>query len=1097
MSHRPTRHAPRVRFSLCAALLLGLAAALWAAVPAEPLLRFPDVRGDTVVFVCGEDIWSAPVAGGTATRLTIHDGEERHPKLSPDGTRIAFTGDYDGNADVYVMDVHGGGITRVTWHPGDDEVVGWHPTANKILFKSMRDSFNRFEKLFLVSPDGTGLEPLPLHEAAYGSYSPDGRQIAYNRVSVETRTWKRYRGGLAPDVYIYDFAAKKDRRITDFPGGDRMPMWHGGTIYYTADSDGVLNIYGYNVATGKTEPLTRHREHDVRRPSLGDGRIAYEVGGTVWLLDLASRQSRALPIAVRADAPETRPYLAGVADLLTHFDVSPSGARVLVTARGHLFSVPRKDGATRLMAGAGGARIREGAWSPDGRQYAYVSDAGGEYNIFLAEVGGTAAPVQLTRSKDGYRHTLRWSPDGKKIAFADQTLACYVLDVASRAVTRVDKADYEPMDVSLNVKPISDYAWSPDGAYLAYSKMEADLVSKVFVYSLQENRSRCVSNGLFNDFGPVFSRDGKHLFFISNRRFDPTFCDFEWEMVYKQAAGIYCLTLSREGAARFPLASDEETGAPAAPPAAPPAAAAAPPSVVIDFDGLAERIEAVPLPRGNYRQLAAGEGALYYLNAADGDFNRFEYRGPGARNLCAFAFDTRKERRLFEGADDFRLSGDGKWIVCRKGTGLSALEFKGPEPKAQELSLADLKVWIDPRAEWRQIFNESWRMERDFFYEPGMHGLDWPAMHARYLALLERATCRQDVVYILGELIGELNASHTYVGGGAQQRKADEIAVGLLGADYELDAASQRYRFRKICRVPDWTGEVQPPLAAVGVGVREGDYLLAVNGVEVRGDREVYAYFQDLAGKQVKILVNDKPERVGAREYTVKPLASERTLRYLDWVEHNRRIVAEASGGRIGYLHLPDTYTGSAREFPKYFYAQTQKEGIVVDGRFNGGGLDPDIFLQRLGKRAISYWTRRYSKDTATPAVWTQAHLVCLTNRQAGSGGDELPHEFQVEKMGPVIGTRSWGGLVGISMTIDLVDGGYLTAPDYRIYDRDGNWVVENVGVTPDIEVDLDPAEMARGHDAQLMKGVEVLLKKIEAEPRTWPKHPPYPRQKF
>ena len=388
-------------------------------------------------------------------------------------------------------------------------------------------------------------------------------------------------------------------------------------------------------------------------------------------------------------------------------------------------------------------------------------------------------------------------------------------------------------------------------------------------------------------------------------------------------------------------------------------------------------------------------------------------------------------------------------------------------------------------------------MERDFFYEPGMHGLDWPAMHGRYLALLERATCRQDVVYILGELIGELNASHTYVGGGARQRKAEEIAVGLLGADYELDAASGRYRFRKILRVPDWTGEVQPPLAAVGVGVREGDFLIAVNGVEVRGDREVYAAFQDLAGKQVKILVHDKPDRAGAREYTGKPLASERTLRYLDWVEHNRRVVAEASGGRLGYLHLPDTYTGSAREFPKYFYAQTQKEGIVVDGRFNGGGLDPDIFLQRLGKRAISYWTRRYSKDTATPAVWTQAHLVCLTNRQAGSGGDELPHEFQVERMGPVIGTRSWGGLVGISMTIDLVDGGYLTAPDYRIYDRDGNWVVENVGVTPDIEVDLDPAEMARGYDAQLMKGVEVLLKKIEAEPRTWPKHPPYPRQKF
>jgi len=661
----------------------------------------------------------------------------------------------------------------------------------------------------------------------------------------------------------------------------------------------------------------------------------------------------------------------------------------------------------------------------------------------------------------------------------------------------VDKADYENVDVSLDVKPIYDFAWSPDSRFLAYSKMDKDLVYKVYIYSLERGESRCVSHGLFNDFGPVFSMDGQYLFFLSNRRFDPTFCDFEWEMVYKKVAGIYCLTLRKEGKPLFPLQSDEE-GIEIAKEGEKEEKAEqeAPAEVIIDFEGLAERIEALPLPRGNFRSLMVNASSVFYLNADEGDFNRFEFRSPGPRPLHAFSFKDREERTVIEGIDGYKLSADGSHIVYRKGDTIGIIEATAKDSKGEPLDLSGLKMWLDPLAEWKQIFNEAWRMERDFYDEPGMHDLDWRAMKEKYGRLVDYASCRQDIQYIVGELIGELNTSHTYVYGGDPLRRPEQVNVGLLGVDWEIDRTNNRYRFKRIYRVPDWSREIIPPLVKPGLGVKEGDYLLRVNGKEVTAEQNIYSYFLDLAGKQVTLLVNDSPALAGAKEFMVKPQASERALRYHDWVEHNRRVVEEASDGKIGYLHLPDTYVGSAMEFPKYFYAQTRKKGLIIDGRFNGGGLDPDIFLQRLRKPLLAYWTRRYSHDQTTPAVVTTAHLVCLTNRQAGSGGDMLPWEFQISGMGPVIGTRTWGGLVGVSMSIPLIDGGVLTAPDYRIYDTKGKWVVENVGVKPDIVVDLSSEEVARGYDAQLMKEVEVLLKKIKEDPRPWPEHEPFPVQK-
>jgi len=871
-----------------------------------------------------------------------------------------------------------------------------------------------------------------------------------------------------------------------------MPMWINNKIYFTSDRDWALNIFSADPETGKIEQITNHQNYDVRRPESGGDKIIYELGGDLMVLDLNSKSSSKVEVEINADMPEARPYLKKVKDNITGFDCSPAGERAVVVARGEIFTVPFEDGPTRNLTNSSGARDKDAVWSPDGKSIAYISDEAGEYNVYIADQLGESDPIQLTDFEDGYRHSLRWSPDSKMLAFTDHTLILNILDVESKKLTSVDKAEYENIDVSLDVKPIYDYNWSPDSRFIAYSKMDQDLVNKVYIYSLSDQSIHVVST-IFNDFHPVFSTDGNYLFFVSNRRFNPTFCDFEWEMVYKKTSGIYSVTLQKDGEPFNKLKSDEveiadesENGA----------EVDVDVTVKIDWEGLSDRVEALPLEQGNYRYLAVNENALYFLNKDEGDFNRFEYRLPSTMDLFSFCFKKQKESKILEEINSYKLSFDGKKIVYKKGKDIGIIISSETDSKGNSLSLTDLKMWYEPKAEWEQIFNEAWRLERDYYYEPGMHGLDWDEMKEKYGSLIEFASCRQDVRFIIGELIGELNTSHTYIFGGDRKRKTKGINVGLLGATYEVDTDNNRYQFEKIYRVADWSRGVYPPLTKPGVEVNEGDYLLKVNGKEVLADKNIYSYFQDMAKKQITITVNDKPTMEGAQEYVVEPLSGEYRLRYMHWTESNRLAVEEASDGQIGYLHFPDTYLGSAVEFPKYFYSQTRKKGLIIDGRFNGGGLDPIIFFNRLNQAPHSYWTRRYSHDQTSPAYGVNAHMACLTNRQAGSGGDEFPQEFQQFNMGPVIGTRTWGGLVGVSMFIPLIDGGGITAPDYRIYHTDGSWIVENEGVTPDIIVELTPKEVAEGYDAQLMKGVEVLLKEIKENPKEWPEHGPFPEQK-
>lgn len=1065
-------------------LLLLLAPALIAGAQ-NPLMQYPDIQGNTIVFVSGGDLWKVPADGGTACRLTFSDGSETYPEISPDGSLVAFTGEYDGNADVYVMNINGGDITRLTFHPGTDEVVGWNAVKNKIMFTSNRNTPSRYVKMYLISPDGTGLEEMIMYDAARGSFSPDGNSIAYNKDSQDKATWKRYTGGRAQEIFIYDLKTDRETNITNYKGSDRFPMWIGDKIYFSSDRDRVLNIWSYDTKTGAITQVTSHTEYDVRHPDYGGNTIVYDLGGDIWKLDLASGTPEKVPVTITNDMEERRPFMKDIRRDITSAEISPSGRRALIVARGEIFTVPEEEGPVRNLTNSSGARDKDAVWSPDGKWIAYFSDKTGEYELYIVSPDSKEKATKLASFQNGYRHTLKWSPDSKKIGWTDQTLTLYFIDIATKAITKVDKEEYENVDVSLDVKSIFDYSWSPDSRFIVYTKMNSDFMYQLFVYSLDTKKINCISQGLFHDFNPVFTNDGQHIVFISDRRFTPTYCDLEWEMIYRKIAGIYAITLRKDGKSMLPFRSDEEGAVETAPKNETPV------TVQIDFDGIADRTEALPLSSGNYRHLAVNDSSLFYLNSDEGNFNRFEVSGHGPMTLYSYSFGKEKESPLVEDTDDYNLSADGSTIIFRKDMGVSLIPSSGGD--ATPLNLADLKVWYDPVSEWKQIFNESWRMERDYYYEPGMHGQDWDALKAKYGELADRAACRQDLTFVVGEMIAELNTSHTYVYGGDSERNADRVNVGMLGADYTVDSKNNLYRFNKIYREKDWTREAWPPLAKPGVNVTEGDYLLKVNNLDVKADRDIYSYFVGLAGKQVTLTVNSKPTLTGAREVTVEPSGSESSFRYMDWLESNRLAVDRASGGKIGYIYLPDTWNGSATDFPRYFYSQTKKEGLIIDGRFNGGGLDPEIFLQRLQKKPHGFWTRRQSVDQPIPYLAVDAHMALVTNRYAGSGGDELPYEFRWFGMGPIIGTRTWGGLVGISMFIELIDGGTITVPDYRIYNEKGEWVVENEGVTPDIIVDVDSRKYSEGYDTQLMKAVEVVMKKISEEPRQWPQHEPYP----
>ena len=1087
--------------SLAIAFALALAALAAAVAPAAALeecrlMRMPDIQGDRIVFDYAGDLWTVARAGGTAQRLTSHEGMEMFPKFSPDGRTIAFTAEYDGNTDAYTIPAEGGEPTRLTWHPGVDQVAEWYPDGKSVLIRSARNSApTRFDRFFKVPATGGFEQMLALPTAGYASFSADGNQIAFVSPSYDRRTWKHYRGGNAPDIWVYDFSRNASHKITDWEGPDEWPMFHGHTVYYSSDQGGrIANLWAYDLDTRKRRQVTQFTEYDVKWPSIGGDAIVFENGGNLWVMDVLTEKASRISVLVPDDKPATRLEFRSVSDHINGFDLSPSAKRAVFEARGELFTVPAEKGDARNLTNTPGARERDPVWSPDGRWIAYLSDKSGEYQFHVIGSDGKTPDRQVTHEGATFRFGALWSPDSRKLLFSDKTHRLWWTDVATGKLTEITHSDFAE---------IHDYNWSGDSKWVCFSSPASGAgFGMIQLYSLESGKVTAVTEGLSDDFSPAFDPEGKYLFFISRRTFNPEFGTFELDMHFSQTDKLYALSLQDTTASPVAPESDEESPGAADKGDGDDAKAKGgkgaketktPDTVVhIDIAGLASRTAELPVGAGRYHSLSAVKGKVIWLSVDDVP----DENGSAPVSLHFLDFDKREDKTVLSGIDDgYSLSKDGAKVLYHKEAQYGIVELAADKKIGDgKIETGSLMAWIDPHQEWMQMFNEAWRLERDFYYDPAMGGLDWKAVGARYRQLVPYVAHRADLNYILGELIGELATSHTYVSGG-DLPQVPHVGVGLLGADWSLDA-SGLYRFAKIYRGRDWNSAVHAPLGEPGIGVKEGDLLLEVNGRSVRSPGNLYAAFTGTVDQQTTIKVGSSPGDAHARTYTVKPIASEASLRYVAWVRANFDLVQRATGGRIAYIHVPNTATGGIQEFCKGFYPQVEKQGIIVDERFNAGGFIPDFFVQRLERKTWTYWSNRDGNGFRTPGSALDGPKCILANEYAGSGGDAFPYYFRMRGCGPVIGKRTWGGLVGISHDLPLVDGGSVTMPDFGIYSTDGKWIVENHGVDPDFEVENTPESMINGHDLQLEKAIQYELDQLAQHPQTRAVHPPYKVQK-
>jgi tricorn protease len=1064
------------------------------AVSDARLLRFPNINGDLVVFVYAGDIWSVPAAGGDARRLTSHPGLELFPKISPDGRWIAFSGEYSGSRQVYVMPAAGGTPRQLTYYNDvgimpprggyDYVVMDWTPDSRQVLVRCNRTPWGeRMGRFFLVALDG-GLEtPLAIPESGGGTFSPDAGKIVYTPIEREFRTWKRYQGGRAQDIWIYDLAQNTSRRLTDFPGTDQHPSWWGNKVYFVSDRDLTLNVYSFDLTSDKVEQVTHHKDYDVLWPSGRNGRLVYENGGRLYTLDLASGREQPLVVNLNFDNPNVLPYFKHVGEFISSYDISPSGKRAVFDARGDIFTVPEKEGLTYNLTASQGVREIFPTWSPDGRSIAYYSDAGGEYEIYLMEGNGGGSPRPLTANSRVWRFPPKWSPDGRMLLFADRDQKLQLLDVASRAVTVIDKA---------RGHDFFDYNWSPDSRWLVYSKDGDSGQDAVWVYSLEQKRSFQLTDAAYNDFSPVFSRDGKYIYFLSNRDFNLAFSDFEFNYLYNKSTRIYALALTRDTPPLFGDKNDIEEGKSdkespagkdekkAAGKVAGKGAAAkdAPPRVRIDVEGGNARITAFPLKSGDYGALRAIAGGILYFKD---------------KELRQFKLEDKKDSLVIGGVDSVVLSADGLKVLYQAKSQFGIVGL-GADQKAGDgaLDLSQLTMKIEPLREWAQIFNDGWRIFRDWFYQKQLHGVDWPGMKEKYGRLVPFLGHRADLDFIFGELVGEVNAGHTYVNWGDFPR-VPRLDTGLLGAELKADAKAGRYLVAKIFAGENWNENTRSPLTEQGVGVQVGDYLIALNGREVTLKDNPYLFLENTVGRKVSIKVNARPESAGAREYWIKPVPSELDLRYLDRVRSRREMVDRLSGGRIGYIHVPDTSTQGNTELFKGMYAYKNKEALIIDDRYNGGGFIPVVMAELLARKTLNFWARRGLQMNPDPGVAHDGPKVMLINGYSSSGGDAFPYYFKKKKLGLLIGTRTWGGLIGLSGNPDFADGGSLSVPTFGFVDDEGRWAVEGEGVAPDIEVIDRPELVAAGKDPCVEKAVAVLLDQLAQKPSKRPAMPAEP----
>jgi len=1092
------------------------------------LLRFPDIYKDRVAFMYGGDLWLASSAGGTARRISSHQGRELFPKFSPDGKWLAFTGQYDGNFNVYVMPSEGGQPKQLTFYQGGqplsdrmgvlNQVIGWTPDGKNIVFLSRRDASNGWIKReYTVSVDGGLAQPMPMDEGGLLSFSGDGAKVAYNRIFRNFRQWKRYTGGLAQDITIYDIKNNVvDQVIPHTDYTDTFPMWRGNTIYFTSDRgpEHRLNLYSYDQSSKQVEQLTKFDDFDVMWPSLGPDAIIFEKGGYLYTFDLQTRQPKKLTIYVNGERPQAMKHWVSASRQITDFDISPDGKRAVIAARGEVFTVPAKDGSIRNLTHSPGVREQKVAWSPNGQWIAYISDRTGEDEIYIAPQDGLGAEEQITSGHKGFMFQPAWSPDNSKIAWADKDLKLWYVDIKEKKPVEVDRAKFFE---------IQNYNWSPDSKWLAYDKNLDTGYSVVYLYSLADRKITAVTSPLNNSYGALFDPGKRYLYFLSDRDYNEVLGNVDFEFANPKTTRVYVITLTADEPSPFPALSDEvkvksEEPAATAPmpgtnkknPKEPPnkkeekaateekaaqTETKEPPKVFkIDLDGIPNRIVALAVPPAVIRNLDASKDAIYYSTSP---IQGLSGPIPGeTRAIHAYDLKERKDKVLLDGADHFALSHDGSKLMyqAEENGPVGIIDTKPPDAPHKvgdgALKLDGMRVEVDPPQEWREIFNEVWRQERDYFFEASMNGVDWQKIKDQYAQLLPYVADRYSLTYVMAEMIGELSNSHTYVGGG-EFPDLHPVNVGLLGADYEADAASGMYRIKKIFSGENWDAHTRSPLTEPGVNIKEGDYLVAINGRALRAPQTPDELLVNTANEVVTLTVNSKASADKARKVVVKPIGDEYSLRELNMIESNRKRVDVASGGRIGYVYLPNMGDAGLNEFVKQYFPQIRKEGIIFDVRYNGGGFVDQLIFERLRRVLGAMGTSRNFESGPIPQNVFYGYMACVTNHYAASDGDFFSYFFKHYQLGPLIGERTWGGVRGIRGEMPLMDGGYITRPEFSIYGLDSKWLIENRGVQPDVVVDNPPDLVLKGRDPQLEKAVEMLMDEIKAHPKKFPARPP------
>ncbi len=1095
------------------------------------MLRFPTIHGNDVVFTHSGDLYKVDIKGGVAHKITNDvDGYEMFARFSPDGKHLAFTGQYDGNTEVYVMPYPECGTpTRLTYTAtlGRDDVsdrmgpnnmvMTWRDNEN-IVFRSRKQSWDDFVgQLFLANIEGGIAEQLPLPEGGWISYSPDGKKIAYNRVMREFRTWKYYKGGMADDVWIYDFKTKKIENITNNDAQDIFPMWVGDKVYFCSDRDRTMNLFVYDLTTKQTTKVTDYTYYDIKYPSLGDNDIVYENGGELYRYNLKDGKVYPIPVKIVDDGNSTRNKYVDCSKFINSSSIAPDGSRVAFGARGDVWTVPAKSGITRNLTQSDGAHDRDVAWSPDGKYIAYISDRTGEDEIYIQTQDGKEEAIQLTKDSDTYKMDPLWSPDSKYITWYDKMNRLNMVEVSSKKVTVVAENKTGEM---------RDYCWSADSRWIAYTMPSTFGVSHIHIYNVASGKDEVVTEELFNASSPAFDKNGKYLYFTSERDFRPTYSWTEWNHVYTDMTRIYLVTLQKDTPSPFLTENDEvkvdgdekenekgpegkgPKGGKGSKEGRGPKGGSDKPGfgpdksgskeakeVKIDFEGITHRIVVLPVNAGSYHNLTGVEDGLYYV--------------AGGRNGGGLGFfDAKSKKCTSIGGFGYQLSADGSKMLVRERGGYKIINApRGPMPGGGSkegpgmggpgggktdgsLDLSQMKKWVNLKEEWTQILNEAWRQERDFFYAPNMHGVDWPAMKEKYGKLVPYCSDRYDLTYLIGEMIGEINIGHAYVGDG-DRLKPERIKMGLLGAQIHRDKSGY-FQIDKILKGENWNEKTRSPLTEVGINVQEGDFIIAIDGQSTKDMKDMYQALVGKANTPVLLTINSKASDNGSRDVVVKPIADENGLYYYNMVQDNIEKVNKATNGQVGYIHIPDMGVDGLNEFAKYFYSQLDKKALIIDDRGNGGGNVSPMIIERLRRELSMYDMMRNCEPETKPTKMVLGPKVLLFNKYSASDGDLFPYQFKKHKIGTTIGTRSWGGVVGIRGSLPFIDGGTLTRPEFAPFDENGNWVIEGYGVDPDIVIDNDPAHEFEGIDDQLNKAIEIIMEQMKNYPEI-PAIPAFP----